>query len=421
MRMRKYEKALIAFQKSLAANPADTRTKQHLLLAQYAAGQKNKAYKKAKDRIAENPTDLVSNAVLALENDKKTQQFARKFVDFVGEDSFEMTEVSLVFAELGLFDEAERLLAAVCLNAIAQQQRNSLVLYYLAYFAAQKGDESAARTYLGQTPSYYKDGVFPSRPEAVKILKYAVKQNPADPYAHLHLGNVYANLGRIDEALVQWTKAAELDKSLSVAFRNLGLHSWAEKELSEAGRFYIKAINARPGDQTLYRDLALILIENQRPAEAIELLESMPFKGKKRSDITMTLAQTYLDEQRYTEAINLLSSTPYFVNWEGQKTTWLIFNQAHIQRGKNHFSDGNFEAALKDFETALTYPENLGVGRWDEPDEAPAWYWKGKALKQLGRLQQAKSAWKIGAQSHKGSQEQEKYRQLCSTALLTAG
>jgi len=129
------------------------------------------------------------------------------------------------------------------------------------------------------------------------------------------------------------------------------------------------------------------------------------------------LAQACYDEQRYADAIDLLESTPYFVNWEGQSITWDIFHRSHMKRGQNRFENKDFAGAAKDFEAAVTYPGNIGVGRSNRPQEATAEYWRGKALQALGRLEEAKSAWKKGAAGKEGSDEQNRHRQLCSEAL----
>ena len=55
------------------------------------------------------------------------------------------------------------------------------------------------------------------------------------------------------------------------------------------------------------------------------------------------------------------------------------------------------QAALADFETALTHPANLNVGRSNEPEEAPAQFWRGQALAALGRADAARAAWQAGA------------------------
>jgi hypothetical protein len=75
--------------------------------------------------------------------------------------------------------------------------------------------------------------------------------------------------------------------------------------------------------------------------------------------------------------------------------------------------------ALQDFEVALTYPENIGVGRSNKPQEAQAQYCRGKALEALNRLEDARLAWREGAAGYKGSKEQNKYRELCKKALTS--
>ncbi|MHC4542488.1 MAG: tetratricopeptide repeat protein, partial [Planctomycetota bacterium] len=112
----------------------------------------------------------------------------------------------------------------------------------------------------------------------------------------MHLGNLYAHLGRVDEAVRHWRRAANLNSSLSVALRNLGLHTWAvENDLSKAERLYRKAITARPKDQTLYRDLADALLAAEKRPEAIGVMESTPSETLRRADIIIMLAQAYLD------------------------------------------------------------------------------------------------------------------------------
>ncbi|MBN2129866.1 MAG: DUF5107 domain-containing protein [Sedimentisphaerales bacterium] len=413
-----YRLALEAFEKAVQSNPRDGQARDHRLLALYVAGNKRVASRTARRISLRYPTDLVPRALLALRSEKDMSQFVREVRDFVGEDDFEMLETSLVFAELGLWREAEQILVAACVDAVPAEQRSPLPLYYLAYFASRRDDATAAEEYLQLAAATYRDYVFPSRPEALKVFSYALRTNPDDAGAHLHLGNLYAHLGRVAEAAGHWQKAAALNPSLSIAQRNLGLYAWAvEDDLPKAERCYRKAIEARPKDQTLHRDLAEILLAQKRRSEAIKLLETTPFEKLRRADIIIILAQAYFDEQRYTDAIDLLESTPYFVNWEGQTVTWDLFHKSHIQRGRRRFDEKNFKGALQDFEAALTYPENIGVGRSNEPQEAAAQYWRGKTFDALGRRDQAMAAWKLGAAGAEGSEEQNEYRRLCRTAL----
>lgn len=410
--------AVEAFQKAASMNPKDSVARDHLLVALYAAGNTASAFKQAREAVDRRPTDLVPRAILALQGPKDMDAFVSQAREFVGEDDFEMLEMSLAFAELGLAEEAARLVSAACVDAVGPGERSPLPMYYLAWFT--KGTP-AAGTWLQRAATTRRDCVFPSRPEELEVLGYAAKENPKDAQARLHVGNLLAHLGRTAEAADHWRKAIDLDPSLSVAWRNLGLHAWAETDdLAKAADFYRKAIEARPKDQTLYRDLAEILISQQKRPEAIKLLESTPPDKLRRADVIILLAQAYLDERLYDDTIKLLESTPYFVNWEGQTITWDLYHKAHMARGRIRFDGKDFAGALADFEAALAYPENIGVGRSNKPQEAAAQYWKGRALQSLGRLEQAKSAWQQGAAGLEGSEDQNLHRDLCREALKQA-
>ena len=420
MRQGDYEKAALAFREAVRLNPADTKAMNHLLLALYAAGHTKLAEDYAEGRIAQTPTDLVPRAVLALLNKSQMGRFVSEARAFVGEDDFQMLEAALDFADVGLVNEAGKLLLAVCVDAVPESERSPLPIYYLAWFASLQDDTAKARTYLEQAAKIRRDYVYPSRPEAVEVLEYATQSKPNDAFAHLHLGNLYAHLDRLDEAVGHWQRAAELDPSLSIAHRNLALYAWAaEENFSKAEQLYRKAIAARRKDQTLYRDLADVLLAAKKRSEAIKVLESTPFEGFRRADIIIMLAQAYCDERRYNEAIDLLESTPYFVNWEGQSITWDLFHKAHLERGRKRFENKDLAGALRDIEASLTYPENIGVGRSNKPQEAAAQYWRGKALQALGRPYDARAAWEQGAAGHRGSAEQNEHIELCKEALST--
>ncbi|MEN6425480.1 MAG: DUF5107 domain-containing protein [Phycisphaerales bacterium] len=413
------EAAVEAFRKAASLNPKDGIARDHLLIALYAAGDTASAFKQAQEVVGRCPTDLAPRAILALQGPKQMEAFVTEVREFVGEDDFEMLETSLLFAELGLAEEAAKLLSAVCVDAVVPGERSPLPMYYLAWFTK---DTPAAETWLKRAATTRKDYVFPSRPEELEVLEYALKENPEDAWAHLHIGNLYAHLGRPTEAVGHWQRAAALNRSLSVAWRNLGLYAWAEEnDLAKAAEFYRKAIDARPKDQTLYRDLAEILLAQEKRPEAIKLLESTPPDKLRRADVIILLAQAYLDEHRYDDTIHLLESTPYFVNWEGQTITWDLYYRAHMARGQGRFDAKDFGGALADFQAALAYPENIGVGRSDKPQEAAAQYWRGRSLQSLGRLEQAKSAWQEGAEGLEGSEDQNKHRELCREALQQAG
>jgi tetratricopeptide (TPR) repeat protein len=379
--------------------------------------------------INEEQSEIALLILYGLKHEKSISQIASKIRRRLGEADFEILETSLIFADLGLFDEARKIVKAVCVDGVPKAERGFLPLYYLAWYSAQCKDKEASKRWLEEAAATSKDFVFASRVEELDILQYAVKENPTDSQAHLQLGCLLAHLGRVEEAIPPWEKSAELNPKSSIAWRNLGLAAIAKDDSSKAIEYYRKAIAARRSDQTLFRDLATILIASDRRREAIELLETMPHDGPRRAEITMILAESYVAEARYGDCVKLLESALYFVNWEGSDDTWRLFNRAHIERGRQSLEKDDAKSALADFEAALTYPANLNVGRSNKPEEAEAQYWRGKSLAALDRKAEAQAAWKAGAEGFDGvkpslqpgipslKSTQIEFRQKCIDAL----
>ena len=428
MRLKDYLQASELMFKSLEASFWDGLVHEHVALAmyaQYGVTHKENQGELIKRFIQEDPSmrspNLVRMAIRALLDSQDMAQLVKHVRTYLGEPEFEILETALVFAEVGLAKEAAQIVQGVLVEGVKDAEQAPLPLYYLAYFSSLQGDQAVAKTYLQRAAKIDKDFIFASRPEEVDILKYAVGTNPGDANAHLHLGNLYANLGRLDEAKGEWQKAAALKPTLAMAQRNLGLLAWARGDLAGAETLYRKAVAARPSDQTLFRDLGELLVVEGKRSEAIRVMEAMPVKGTRREEITIDLAQAYVDEKRYGDAVKLLEGTPYFVNWEGQDVTWWLFNKAHVERGQERFGKKDFSGALADFEAALTYPVNLNVGRSNQPQESKAQYSRGQALEALGRHAEARAAWKEGAAgaagSGKGREEQNQHRELCRQLL----
>ncbi len=409
----KYDEAEKYFQKAYLSDLNDPLIYHHYLLAAYVGGKKEKALALASKRIEEYPTELTTRFLLAIS--ERGNNSIAEIRDFLGEDDFQILETSLVFSRLGLVKEAIQILESGSVEYSSADDQNHLIQYQLGYLNYLIGDHNKAAGYLKEASANYQDFNLVSRPEMEETLLYALRMNPEDAVASYQLGNLYANFGRLTEAEKYWEMATVFDPSMSIPWRNLGLYYWVvNNDHKKSESSYRSAINARPFDQTLYRDLAKVLVDNNKIKETIVLLEKMKYKGFKRSDVIIDLAQYYLDDKRYDECIDLLSSVPYFVNWEGSSITWNIFNMANVKKGILLYEQDNYDSALEAFEKALTFPENLGVGQSLRTEEAMAWFWKGKTLLVIGDNEEAMIAWKTGASSINGSERQNRYIKLCS-------
>ena len=417
MLQKNYPEAISNFEKACFSNQNNTKAFQHYLIALYAAGQKEKALSLVKNRIISHPSDLTTRALEAIIQDNPSG-FASSTRGFVGEYDFEMLETSIVFSELDRLNEAIWILEKACIKDQDENKQNFLIEYHLAYLYSRLGNKKMADEYLSRASSNYQDFILASRPESMEVLEYAIKENPGDALAFYQLGNILGNFGRVEEAANNWDRAVRINPSMSIPWRNLGWYYWVIKnDHAQSELCFRNAIKSRPNDQTLYRDLSGVLIDDGKRAEAISLLEKMPFKGMRRSDIIIDLAQAYLEEARYDECIKLLMSTQYFVNWEGSSITWNIFNQSHVRKGTELFNQKKYKEALAHFQAALTFPENLGVGRSLGTEEAEAWFWKGKTLFALEKPGEAFKAWQEGSNSLSDPDRQNSFKNMCRMLL----
>jgi len=409
-----YKEAKKYFLKAWNSDLNDAGIFHDYLITLVAMGESEEAITLAIKRIEEYSTELTPRFVLIL-SDPKNGEDIKKIRDFVGEDDFEILETSLTFSRLGLYKEAIQVLESACIDPVPAEKRNHLIQYQLAYLNHLNGNNSSAREYLRKASANYSDFINASHPEMEYALNYALQIMPDDALASYQLGNLYANFGRLEEAEKFWNKAVSSNPTMSIPWRNLGLYYWVVKNDHEKSvSCYQHAINARPYDQTLYRDMAKVLVDNNKRPEAIILLEKMKYKGSKRSDVIIDLAQYYLDDEKYDACSDLLTSVPYFVNWEGSSITWDIFNMANVKKGVQLYEKGDYKSALKTFQKALTFPETLGVGQSSRTEEAMAWFWKGKTFIKLDKPTEAMQAWKSGASTSNGSDQQNYYKKLCN-------
>ncbi|MAG70523.1 MAG: DUF5107 domain-containing protein [Vicinamibacterales bacterium] len=424
MRHGAFDEALAAFTTAHETAEADrVRLFEWMLLAAHFAGESDRAKRLAEKAIVQGTTRLVPHAVVALADGGGWAGFASDVHELVGEVEFACLELGLTLAELGRFAEAQAMLNATLIDAGPDAAVRPLPLYHAAYYARRAGADAAADAYLRRARTLRVDYVFPSQVDAVPIFEDAVARDPDDATAHLFLGNLLAGLGRLDEACTCWESAGR-DPALSVAFRNLGMDAWKRKGALEAAAAWLRdAVDVRPTDQVAHRDLACVLVAAGHRPEAIDVLTKLKTASPWRGDVTTVLARTYLDEQRFDDAIHLLEQSTYS-NWEGDIDNWLVFVSAHIERGRLRLDAGDprdAAAALEDFDAALTYPENLHVGRPSKPREARAQYWRGSALSALGRDNDAREAWQAGAEGAPLDDEQREFIIKCRAQLGDGG
>ncbi len=393
MRLGQIGKAIEILEKAFALAPENSQIRNWLLTARFKGNVDITADVNTLHQSVD-PTDFVINALWGLAVDGKARDSIEFYEKNCGEKVFTLIETVTFFTNLGYYDFAKAILEEVI---GANESIGPLPFYYLAWCEEELGNIEEARSLVGLAQSMSHDYVFPSRPEDREVFDLAAIFAPKDSNVRMLQGNLEAGLFNTAKAVEYWEQAAAQPGVSSVPLRLLAMDAWqVKKDLPAAASWFQKALALNAKDQVLYRDLALVLAEQKKTAEAIALLEGMPQELPARFDIVLWLAEAYVGEKRYDDCLALLKGAK-FTNFEGSTRPHDIFEAALTGRGKVSFAAGDYEKALADFSEALTYPEYLEVGARYILTDAELRYLQGQCLAKLGRLDEAKAAWKIGA------------------------
>ncbi len=428
-RMRDYKTARTAFVKALEIAGEDPHNSQYLAAVTLALAPRKDAVRFAESIAANDLTNVFDD--LAAFTAENRQESIACVAGMLGKHAgFAVLEAAALFADLGMYAEAAKALGRVGEKTDLFASYGPYPDYCRAFYLSMAKKERADKC-LDHAAGAALTDFFPHGTQALEVLQWAVQERPGDARARYLLGIVLAGLHRIDEVVPCWEKSVALDPKLGQAWRLLGLHHWKkDKDLAKAETCYRQALAALPGDQIVLRDLTEVLTTLSKRPEAIQLAEKLPQDLLKRYDLGLWLAKAYVDEKRYDDCITFLGDAR-FSNWEGVTTPRDTWVGALVERGKLRFEAGKNEEALGDFQTALTYPANLGVGQRYKRTDAEVCYWNGKTLQALGCVEEAKKSWQEGAAQVSAAgpaatfitvtPAQDEHVRKCKEALTAAG
>jgi tetratricopeptide (TPR) repeat protein len=126
-------------------------------------------------------------------------------------------------------------------------------------------------------------------------------------------------------------------------------------------------------------------------------LEQHPELVAHRDDLTVEVITLLNQCGRWDEALERLG-VRRFSPWEGgEGLVSAQYVHAHRSLGRNALAAGNAADALRHFDAARHYPENLGEGKHLLTLERDLDYLSGLAAAQLGDVELARSYWKAAA------------------------
>jgi tetratricopeptide (TPR) repeat protein len=281
--------------------------------------------------------------------------------------------------------------------AACDSYKNPLFAYFGGYATEMKGDVDGAKKLYAAAAEQSTDYCFPNRHEEYAVLKHAVRLSPGLANTWYYLGNVEWNWDLKAAALASWKKAVKLNSKHALALRNIGfglahpgsyftntgLPSGVPSR--EAYDYYKRALVADPGNfRTLEEMTKLAERLGVGTAERLATMKTYRATAEKYDACMLRLAYLFNEAENYDESLKILTTRRFHV-WEGGEGLLSPFVDALLLRGLNRMAAKDFGAAQKDFEMALTYPDNLQAGRpGDAGMEPKVRYYLAQCRKQQG-------------------------------------
>jgi tetratricopeptide (TPR) repeat protein len=296
-----------------------------------------------------------------------------------------------------------------------------LVHYYVGWLSQRIGDSQTSAVHYRAAAAAPPDYCFPARLEEIAILEAAMAANPKDPRAPYYLGNLLYDRRRHHEAIRLWERAATLDPTLSIVWRNLGIGYYnVEQKPARAAAAYDRAIRANPADaRLLYERDQLWKRLRRSPARRLRELESRMELVRQRDDLSVELCALYNQVGRHHDALALVSSR-HFQPWEGGEGGPLGQHvRSHLALGREALAQSNPTVAHDHFAAAGEAPPNLGEAKHLLANQSDIQYWLGCACQALGDRGSARRQW-LAAANFKGDFQQMSVRSFSEMTYFSA-
>ena len=163
---------------------------------------------------------------------------------------------------------------------------------------------------------------------------------------------------------MEWEKSRVLDNNFATVNRNLGLaYTQVENDIQKATVCLEKAVACDSTDPRLFYELDVLYeADGVSPEKRLALLQKNHQTIVGHNDAFSREIVLLTQLGYYDQAINFMNNY-HFRRWEGLGNIHTTYVDAYILRGQKYFKAKQYKEAIKDFEAALDYPENLEVAK----------------------------------------------------------
>ncbi len=223
---------------------------------------------------------------------------------------------------------------------------------------------------------------FPCRKFEMDILKDAVSESNGT--LDYYLGCLLYSKRMYEKAAEHFESAIAKQPNFYAPYRCLAAVNYSHLNKADSAlKLLEKALELNPGDQQLIYEIALISTD---PRYTVDLILSNKFN---RDDIYIELSKAYNKLGEYDNALKVLNEHTFVACEGGEHAIADQYMFAHHAKGRGYLANGEFAQALAEFDSALTLPQNLGAGIWNEVKYVPHQYYKAVCLEKLGNIEEA--------------------------------
>lgn len=297
------EKAIPILNKAAARPeaPGDIHSMRGIALIQQGKGEEAlQAYLKAIEKPPVLPS--VFQSVVRMLADRKRGAEAMTILDRSSQDATNGPAYLLDFADLYLL--------AATTDASLTNRATTNALALLDKARAVNSEDNAVNLRLADR--YTALGRIA---DSEAVLREFQTRAPKNPAAVSRLAEMYLRSGRIPEAATQLEALRKLDPSNPITYYFLGVVALEEKQFEKARNHFERTILLNPGFEPAHGDLAVSLMNLERPSEAIEVLDrarrdfAPSFRVEYLAGVANSQVKNYEESFRRYQAAEALGST----------------------------------------------------------------------------------------------------------------
>lgn len=298
-----------------------------------------------------------------------------------------LTSLALEYAELGLWEDAGKLIELVGKPGIKTRILKQKVTTELGNPAFQN---------LEQVLDISLDYAFLNEKFLVSIIEQSLSQDSIGRAEYL-LGTYYHAKGRKDEALVHYLNSYKKGLRYTALLRNLGLLYFVYKnDLDEAARYLKEDIEINSEVNTSSLSILYKIYDKKQDLEGRKSLLPYMEKAKNKSVIMLQITDILRDSGRIEEALRILEHQE-FENWEGAENSGKSYKETIIALAMKAIGIGDLTKALEYIGKIDKFPKGLNFGNSKRSPLAKECYYKGIIYSKNGLNEKAAEELKQGA------------------------